>query len=236
MEDLPFHSLTSSQPTSEPAQSFSWNSFLLCCGTPPSELVPPPLPQIYSRSEDGDLPLPVLDRQVTPLLPTRSRLLICRPSSLAFRPCLRYVVFICDTHMLCVWLSIVLFLPLFILLWSRKMIVRQQGSLSGSRPISEEFPVLQKTSFITISDREGFQTSYWWKDHYWGKFRLTLGIDLRRLLPHWKRLLLYRLWLQLPRRESSLRSSEMWGIFFWMEKYMRGFPCHLRQGDQFLHI
>ncbi|PHT41030.1 hypothetical protein CQW23_19884 [Capsicum baccatum] len=29
--------------------------------------------------------------------------------------------------------------------------------------ISEEFPVLQKTSFITISDREGFQTS---KDHY----------------------------------------------------------------------
>ena len=49
-------------------------------------------------------------------------------------PFLRYVVLICDTHMVCVWPSIVLFLQLFILLWSRKMIVRQQGSLSGSRP------------------------------------------------------------------------------------------------------
>nr|YP_009382431.1 hypothetical protein AEK19_MT2001 [Utricularia reniformis]ART30423.1 hypothetical protein AEK19_MT2001 [Utricularia reniformis] len=28
---------------------------------PPSELVRPPIPQTYSRSEDGDLPLPVLD-------------------------------------------------------------------------------------------------------------------------------------------------------------------------------
>lgn len=73
--------------------------------------------------------------------------------------------------------------------------------------ISEELPVLQKTSFITISDREGFQTSSWRKDHYWGKFRLTLGIDLRILLPHCKRLLLYGLWLKLPRKESSLRSS-----------------------------
>lgn len=49
---------------------------------------------------DGELPLPVLDRLVTPLLPTRSRLLIRRPSPLAFRP--RYVVLICDTHIVCV--------------------------------------------------------------------------------------------------------------------------------------
>lgn len=158
----------------------------------------------------------------------------CRPSSLAFRPCPRYVVFICDTHMLCVWLSIVLFLPLFIFFWSRKMIVvRRQGSLSGSRPISEEFPVLQKTSFITISDRGGSQTSYWWKDHYWRKFRLTLGIDLRRLLPHWKRLLLYRLWLQLPRREGSLRSSEMRGIFSEWKSTWGGFHATFARAISF---
>lgn len=44
-----------------PSHTLPNGSFFLFCGTPPSELVPPPLPQTYSRSEDGDLPLPVLD-------------------------------------------------------------------------------------------------------------------------------------------------------------------------------
>lgn len=102
--------------------------------------------------------------------------------------------------------------------------------------MSEELPVLQKTSFITISDREGFQTSSWRKDHYWGKFRLTLGIDSEKTFAPLAKVTFVGLWLQLPRWESSLRSSEMWGMLFWVENYIRRFTCHLRQGDQFIHI
>jgi hypothetical protein len=89
------------------------NGPFLISGAKEAESVP--FPQIDSRSEDGDFPLPVLDRLVTPLLSTRSRLLIRRPSPLAFRACLRYVVLIFVTP-ICFVSDSALFLPFLILL------------------------------------------------------------------------------------------------------------------------
>lgn len=132
---------------------------------------------------------------------------------LSFRPCLRYVVLICDTHMVCVWPSIVLFLPLFILLWSRKNDSEAARIPQWQQAMSEELPVLQKTS--TLSDREGFKPLPDGNTTIEGNSD-SLGIDSEKK-PHWQRRLLYGLWLQLPRWKSSLRSSEMWGMLFWKE-------------------
>ena len=135
---------------------------------------------------------------------------------LAFRPCLRYVVLICDTHMVCVWPSIVLFLPLFILLWSRKMIVRQQGSLSGSRPCLRNCQSCRRRRSLPYQIERG-SNLFLTEIPLLREIQTHLVSILRKLLPHWQRRLLYGLWLQLPRWESSLRSSEMWGMLFWKE-------------------
>lgn len=95
---------------------------------------------------------------------------------LAFRPFLRYVVLICDTHMVCVWPSIVLFLPLFILLWSRKIIVRQQGSLSGSRPCLRNCQSCGRRRSLPYQIERG-SNLFLTEIPPLRKFRLTLGID-----------------------------------------------------------
>jgi len=123
---------------------------------------------------------------------------------LAFRPFLRYVVLICDTPMVCVWPSIVLFFPLFILLWSRKMIVRQQGSLSVSRPYLRNFQSCRRRRSLPYQIERGSKPR---KTTIEGYSDSLVGIDLRILLPHCKRLLLYGLWLK--GKESSLRSGNL---------------------------
>lgn len=136
-----------------------------------------------------------------------------------------------------VWPSIVLFFPLFILLWLKPQNESEAARIpQWQQAMSEELPVLQKTSFITLSDREGKKPLPDGNTTIEGNSDSLLVSILIKLLPHWKRLLLYGLWLQLPRWESSLRSSEMWGMLFWKENYMRRFTCHLRQGDPFLNI
>lgn len=74
--------------------------------------------------------------------------------------------------------------------------------------MSEELPVLQKTSFITLSDRGGLKPLPDGNTTIEGNSDSLLVSILRRLLPRRQGLLLYGLWLQLlPRWESSLCSG-----------------------------
>lgn len=74
--------------------------------------------------------------------------------------------------------------------------------------MSEELPVLRKTSFITLSDREGLKPLPDGNTTIEGNSDSLLVSILRRLLPRRQGLLLYGLWLQLlPRWESSLCSG-----------------------------
>lgn len=108
-------------------------------------------------------------------------------------PFLRYVVLICDTHMVCVWPSIVLFLPLFILLWSRKMIVRQQGSLSGSRPCLRNCQSCRRHRSLPFQI-EGGSNLFLTEIPPLREIQNSLLVSiLRRLLPHRQGLLLYGL-------------------------------------------
>ena len=53
------------------------------------------------------------------------------------------------------------------------------------------FPVTPGTLYL------GFQTSSWQKDHYWGKFRLTFGIDSKKTFSPLAKVTFVGLWLHL---------------------------------------
>ena len=91
------------------------------------------------------------------------------------------------------------------------------------------------TAFLAAPETlySGFQTSSWQKDHYWGKFRLTLNIDSKKTFAPLAKVTFGGLWLQLPQWERSLHSSEMWWMLFWVENHIRRFTCHLTRAINF---